>query len=91
MSALPLIIPSGVVLLDKHQGFWLVHSTPHFPAALKEGQYFYPNSGLVNGQNFLCVTYPLEHFQTIGKAGVVHLVCEVFSQISCLPLFHTVI
>ncbi|CAF91497.1 unnamed protein product, partial [Tetraodon nigroviridis] len=57
----------GVVLLDKHQGFWLVHSTPHFPPAQKEGQYYYPGSGLINGQNFICVTYPLERFQTIGE------------------------
>lgn len=58
---------SGVVLLDKHQGFWLVHSTPHFPPAREAGQYYYPSSGLINGQNFICVTYPLERFQTIGK------------------------
>ncbi|XP_011603393.2 LOW QUALITY PROTEIN: deoxyribonuclease-2-alpha [Takifugu rubripes] len=57
----------GVVLLDKHQGFWLVHSTPHFPAVREAGQYYYPSTGLVNGQNFICVTYPLERFQTIGE------------------------
>lgn len=60
---------SGVVLLDKHQGFWLVHSTPHFPAVREAGQYYYPSSGVVNGQNFICVTYPLERFQTIGKTA----------------------
>lgn len=60
---------SGVVLLDKNQGFWLVHSTPHFPAVRDAGQYFYPSTGLVNGQNFICVTYPLERFQTIGKTA----------------------
>ncbi|XP_030014096.1 deoxyribonuclease-2-alpha [Sphaeramia orbicularis] len=57
----------GVVLLDKEQGFWLVHSTPHFPPVQKEGQYYYPSSGVNNGQNFICVTYPLERFQTIGE------------------------
>lgn len=62
-----LLFPSGVVLLDKHQGFWLVHSTPHFPPARKAARYSYPNSGLKNGQNFICVTYPLERFQTIGE------------------------
>ncbi|XP_068612328.1 deoxyribonuclease-2-alpha [Brachionichthys hirsutus] len=57
----------GVVLLDKNQGFWLVHSTPHFPPARKAGLFYYPSSGAINGQNFICVTYPLERFQTIGE------------------------
>ncbi|XP_047216981.1 deoxyribonuclease-2-alpha isoform X3 [Girardinichthys multiradiatus] len=57
----------GVVLLDKNQGFWLVHSTPHFPPERQEGQFYYPSSGVNNGQNFICVTYPLELFQTIGE------------------------
>ncbi|XP_076593493.1 deoxyribonuclease-2-alpha [Chaetodon auriga] len=57
----------GVVLLDKNQGFWLVHSTPQFPAVRRAGQYYYPSSGMINGQNFICVTYPLDRFQTIGE------------------------
>lgn len=57
----------GVVLLDKRQGFWLVHSTPHFPPERQEGEFYYPASGVNNGQNFICVTYPLERFQTIGE------------------------
>ncbi|XP_013871816.1 deoxyribonuclease-2-alpha [Austrofundulus limnaeus] len=59
----------GVVLLDKNQGFWLVHSTPHFPPERQSGQYSYPSSGENNGQNFICVSYPLERFQTIGKTA----------------------
>ncbi|XP_031589554.1 deoxyribonuclease-2-alpha isoform X2 [Oreochromis aureus] len=55
----------GVVLLDKNQGFWLVHSTPQFPPVQQAGEYYYPSSGEINGQNFICVTYPLDHFQTI--------------------------
>ncbi|XP_051575359.1 deoxyribonuclease-2-alpha-like isoform X2 [Myxocyprinus asiaticus] len=57
----------GVVVFDKQQGFWLVHSTPHFPPPKTEGQFSYPSSGITNGQNFICVTYPLERFQTIGE------------------------
>ena len=64
-----LRVSAGVVLLDKTQGFWLVHSTPHFPPVRQAGQYQYPSSGVNNGQNFLCVTYPLERFQTVGKTG----------------------
>ncbi|XP_034384467.1 deoxyribonuclease-2-alpha [Cyclopterus lumpus] len=57
----------GVVLLDKNQGFWLVHSVPHFPPRRQEGQFYYPDSGVNNGQNFICVTYPLDRFQAIGE------------------------
>ncbi|KAI2654937.1 Deoxyribonuclease-2-alpha [Labeo rohita] len=57
----------GVVVFDKQQGFWLVHSTPHFPPPKSEGQFSYPSSGINNGQNFICVTYPFERFQTIGE------------------------
>ncbi|KAK2815293.1 hypothetical protein Q7C36_023559 [Tachysurus vachellii] len=57
----------GAVLFDSTQGFWLVHSTPHFPPLKTEGKFSYPNSGINNGQNFICVTYPLERFDTIGE------------------------
>ncbi|XP_067304092.1 deoxyribonuclease-2-alpha isoform X2 [Pseudorasbora parva] len=57
----------GVVVFDKQQGFWLVHSTPHFPPPKSAGQFSYPSSGISNGQNFICVTYPFERFQTIGE------------------------
>ncbi|XP_040020868.2 deoxyribonuclease-2-alpha [Gasterosteus aculeatus] len=57
----------GVVLLDAKQGFWLVHSTPHFPPARQKGRYYFPDSGVNNGQNFICVTYPLQRFQAVGE------------------------
>ncbi|KAJ8354553.1 hypothetical protein SKAU_G00221200 [Synaphobranchus kaupii] len=57
----------GVVLVGKTQGYWLVHSTPHFPPVKEGGEFSYPHSGIKNGQNFLCVTYPLGMFQTIGE------------------------
>ncbi|MCJ8745400.1 hypothetical protein PDJAM_G00129970 [Pangasius djambal] len=57
----------GAVLFDSRQGFWLVHSTPHFPPPKTEGKFSYPSSGINNGQNFICVTYPLERFDTIGE------------------------
>ncbi|KAM8974854.1 deoxyribonuclease-2-alpha [Pelodytes ibericus] len=55
----------GVVLLDKSQGFWLVHSTPHFPPPADQ-KYDWPHNALHNGQSFLCVTYPYSHFNDIG-------------------------
>ncbi|MBN3305251.1 DNS2A protein, partial [Amia calva] len=57
----------GVVLLDKTQGFWLVHSTPHFPPRQEVGTFSYPETGVENGQNFLCVTFPVERFQSIVR------------------------
>lgn len=58
----------GVVVFDKQQGFWLVHSTPHFPPPKSAGMFSYPSSGVNNGQNFICVTYPFDRFQTIGTS-----------------------
>uniref|UniRef100_A0A8C5Q767 Deoxyribonuclease-2-alpha n=1 Tax=Leptobrachium leishanense TaxID=445787 RepID=A0A8C5Q767_9ANUR len=55
----------GFVLLDKTQGFWLVHSTPHFPPPADQ-KYGWPTSGLHNGQSFLCVTYPYNQFKDVG-------------------------
>ncbi|XP_044134886.1 deoxyribonuclease-2-alpha [Bufo gargarizans] len=55
----------GVVLLDKKQGFWLVHSTPHFPP-LSSQKYDWPSNAFKNGQSFICVTYPYAQFIEIG-------------------------
>nr|XP_048688096.1 deoxyribonuclease-2-alpha isoform X6 [Caretta caretta] len=54
----------GVVLLDRAQGFWLLHSTPHYPPPVTE-TYAWPHSGLHNGQSFLCVTFPYAQFKEI--------------------------
>ncbi|EMP37240.1 Deoxyribonuclease-2-alpha [Chelonia mydas] len=54
----------GVVLLDRAQGFWLLHSTPHYPPPVTE-TYAWPHSGLHNGQSFLCVTFPYAQFNEI--------------------------
>ncbi|KAM4678372.1 deoxyribonuclease-2-alpha isoform 2-T4 [Discoglossus pictus] len=55
----------GVVLLDKAQGFWLVHSTPRFPPPVHQ-KYDWPTNAYHNGQSFLCVTYPYNQFKDIG-------------------------
>ncbi|XP_074836078.1 deoxyribonuclease-2-alpha [Carettochelys insculpta] len=55
----------GVVLLDRAQGFWLRHSTPHFPPPTTE-TYAWPHSGLHYGQSFICVTFPYAQFKQIG-------------------------
>ncbi|CAL1593566.1 unnamed protein product [Knipowitschia caucasica] len=51
----------GVMLFDRCQGFWLSHTIPHFPSFPEKG-YIYPESGKVNGQTALCVTYKYKQF-----------------------------
>ncbi|CAI5636632.1 unnamed protein product [Oreochromis niloticus] len=45
----------GVVMMDKDNVVWLLHSTPRFPEGDKSNN-FYPKSGERNAQIFMCVT-----------------------------------
>ncbi|CAI5636629.1 unnamed protein product [Oreochromis niloticus] len=45
----------GVVMMDKDNVVWLLHSTPNFPEGNKSN-HFYPKSGERNAQIFKCVT-----------------------------------
>ncbi|XP_034556629.1 deoxyribonuclease-2-beta-like [Notolabrus celidotus] len=56
----------GALLFDRTQGFWLMHSIPHFPSFPEKG-YIYPSSGKVYGQTALCVTYQYEQFLHIAQ------------------------
>ncbi|XP_076007524.1 deoxyribonuclease-2-alpha-like isoform X1 [Genypterus blacodes] len=55
----------GVIMLDKQTGVWLSHSTPRFPEGTERNN-FWPISGNVNAQTFICVTYSYEKFKDIG-------------------------
>ncbi|XDV25657.1 hypothetical protein PO909_029536, partial [Leuciscus waleckii] len=56
----------GVVMMDKTTtGVWLLHSTPKFP--FKRDNNFWPPSGVVNAQTFICVTFKYEEFKKIGQ------------------------
>ncbi|KAJ8376416.1 hypothetical protein SKAU_G00069960 [Synaphobranchus kaupii] len=46
----------GALHFDQSQGFWLIHSIPHFPAFPERG-YSWPPTGKNNGQTVFCVTY----------------------------------
>ncbi|XP_038063607.1 plancitoxin-1-like [Patiria miniata] len=56
----------GDVAFDGTSGFWLIHSTPHFPSNASM-YYNWPNSARTYGQTFLCVTYGYDQFEKIGQ------------------------
>ncbi|KAK7938494.1 hypothetical protein WMY93_001820 [Mugilogobius chulae] len=45
---------------------WMVHSTPQFPF-IKDETYFWPNSGELNGQIFMCVSLHYRDLKTVGN------------------------
>ncbi|KAF0301271.1 Deoxyribonuclease-2 [Amphibalanus amphitrite] len=56
----------GVVAFDGDQGFWLVHSVPHFPPPPGQ-RYGYPHTGHHFGQSFLCVTLSSDQLETVAR------------------------
>lgn len=58
-------LPTGVLMLDRQTGVWLSHSTPKFPGEFRRNN-FWPSSGDVNAQTFICVTYSYDKFKDIG-------------------------
>lgn len=56
----------GDIAFDQTSGFWLVHSVPKFPPHLQDG-YGYPDSGMMFGQSFLCITLDYKYFNVIGS------------------------
>ncbi|BFZ05877.1 hypothetical protein BsWGS_08916 [Bradybaena similaris] len=54
----------GVVAFDKNSGFWLIHSSPHFPPS---DSYSFPKNSCGNGQSFLCVTFPYKQLGNVAR------------------------
>ncbi|KAF4793102.1 deoxyribonuclease 2 beta [Turdus rufiventris] len=54
----------GFLLLDKSQGFWVIHSVPLFPPSPEDG-YGYPSSGESFGQTAICITFKYDQFTEI--------------------------
>ncbi|XP_078188455.1 deoxyribonuclease-2-beta isoform X2 [Callithrix jacchus] len=54
----------GLLLWNKVQGFWLIHSIPRFPPILEEG-YDYPPTGRRNGQSGICITFKYNQYEAI--------------------------
>lgn len=51
---------------DTNEGFWLIHSVPHFPYSLEH--YMYPKTGVHFGQSFMCISLNLKDLNSVGKS-----------------------
>lgn len=51
---------------DKKQGIWLLHSKPQFPYKRNQNKFWKPG-GNIKAQTFICVTFPYDEFEKIGK------------------------
>ncbi|XP_023365703.1 deoxyribonuclease-2-beta isoform X1 [Otolemur garnettii] len=56
----------GVLLWNRVQGFWLIHSIPLFPPIPGEG-YDYPPTGRRNGQSGICITFKYNQYEAIDS------------------------
>uniref|UniRef100_A0A914DUN5 Deoxyribonuclease II n=1 Tax=Acrobeloides nanus TaxID=290746 RepID=A0A914DUN5_9BILA len=56
----------GALTFDDFQGFWLIHSVPKYPDSTQQ-LYTYPETGVKNGQSFICVTFPVTSLNEIGE------------------------
>ncbi|XP_017500001.2 deoxyribonuclease-2-beta isoform X1 [Manis javanica] len=56
----------GILLWNRVQGFWLIHSIPRFPPIPEEG-YDYPPTGRRNGQTGICITFKYNQYETIDS------------------------
>ncbi|XP_034356255.1 deoxyribonuclease-2-beta [Arvicanthis niloticus] len=54
----------GLLVWNRMQGFWLIHSVPRFPPVPEFG-YVYPNSGRRYAQSGICITFKYSQFETI--------------------------
>jgi len=57
----------GVMGFTSTQGFWLVHSVPHFPVGKEDAaNYTFPDSAERNGQSMLCVSFATSSLNALG-------------------------
>ncbi|KAM5256291.1 deoxyribonuclease-2-beta [Ctenodactylus gundi] len=56
----------GLLLWNRIQGFWLIHSIPRFPPPPEE-DYDYPSTGKRNGQSGICVTLKYNQYEAIDS------------------------
>lgn len=61
----------GLLLWNRVQGFWLIHSIPRFPSVPEEG-YDYPLTGKKNGQTGICVTFKYSQYKAIDSQLLIY-------------------
>ena len=54
--------------------FWILHSTPHFPAASQNPDFYFPEKEIIYGQTFLCMSLT-------SNAEVEQVTCQYFPTI----------
>lgn len=54
----------GLLVWNRIQGIWLIHSVPRFPPLPKDG-YDYPSSGRLYGQSGICITFEYSQYKKI--------------------------
>lgn len=55
----------GLVVGNSRGGIWIVHSVPHFVDD-SQTSYTYPHTGLMYGQNFLCLSLNASQLDSVG-------------------------
>ncbi|KAL6049256.1 hypothetical protein STEG23_007072 [Scotinomys teguina] len=75
----------GLLVWNRTQGFWLIHSVPGFPPFPEDG-YDYPSSGKRYGQSGICITFKYSQYEIIDS----HLLVSQPNIYSCsIPnIFH---
>ena len=76
---------SGVIVLGKDEGFWLVHSVPKFPPDINEknSAYDYPPTGHTYGQSMLCIS--LNTSQSANEIGLQMMYNQPFTYSVYVP------
>lgn len=83
----------GIVVADRHSGFWLIHSVPRYPDY--STNYSYPHSGRTYGQSFLCISVNSTEIDKIGKQLIFNepdIYLNLTNNFSSIyPLLHTAV
>lgn len=56
----------GLLVWNRKQGFWLIHSVPRFPPAPEHG-YDFPSSGKLYAQSGICITFKYSQYESIDS------------------------
>ncbi|XP_040607560.1 deoxyribonuclease-2-beta [Mesocricetus auratus] len=61
----------GLLVWNRVQGFWLIHSVPGFSPVPEDG-FIYPSSGRKNGQSGICITFKYSQFKAIDSQLLIY-------------------